>query len=78
MEYRHLSYFSGPFIMMALADPKVPVEVKEAMARKLLSLLDTWEPRAMKIRERVFPDLSDDTLWKVLHIKLDLNLLLHI
>ena len=78
VEYRHLSYFSGPFIMIALADPKVSAEVKEAMARKLLGLLDTWEPSAMPIRDRVFPDLGDENLWKVLHLILHyMHLLLH-
>ena len=78
VEYRHLSYFSGPFIMIALADPKVSAEVKEAMARKLHGLLDTWEPSAMPIRDRVFPDLGDENLWKVLHLILHyMHLLLH-
>ena len=78
VEYRHLSYFSGPFVMIALADPKVPAEEKEAMARKLLGLLDTWEPRAMSIRDRVFPDLRDEKHWKVMCLILYLHLQLHL
>lgn len=67
IEYRHLSYISGPLVVIAKADGKLPASEKEEMAKKVLEELEInpqWGPDSTVKGRIVSPEIQDDQYWE--------------